>query len=106
MVTPNTGKKQVEYSILQDLFRLWWVSGDLSNLSGAEGSWVPNHDLKLVFDRIIPGSNGGSYLIENVQIILEAENSAKWDFPNEEAISWMAQYKHPVPVPVPPPPYV
>jgi hypothetical protein len=105
MVTPNTGKKQVEYPPqVQPLFRLWWVSGDLSNLSGAEGSWVPNNYNKLCFDRILPGSKGGNYLIENILIILDAENSAKWDYPNEEATSWMAQYKHPVPVP--PQPYV
>jgi hypothetical protein len=104
MVTPNTGMKQVKYPPIQDLFRLWWVSGDVSNLSGAKGSWVPNDYVKLCFDRILPGSKGGFYLIENIQIVLDAENSAKWDYPNEEAISWMAQYKNPIPVP--PQPYV
>jgi hypothetical protein len=86
-------KPKVNGCLLQDLYRLWWVSGDICNISGVLGSWEANSALKLTFDRIIPGAKGGTYEWWNLQVVLVAVNTAKWDFSQEETINWMETYK-------------
>lgn len=99
METPNQDprikpKQQVPFSSKKELYRLWWVSGSLCNLSGVKGNWIENSPFKLCFDQKVPKSKGGDYLIGNLQIILSCENTAKWDYENGEAIEWMSGYKH------------
>lgn len=43
----------------QELYKLWWLSGDICNKSGVKGDWVVNSHKKLTFDRIIPGARDG-----------------------------------------------
>ena len=104
-------KPKVKGCFKQDLYKLWWLSRDQCNLSGVIGDWNANSILKLTFDRIIPGANGGmscfslhcySYLLtpfigtyewKNLQIILVAVNTAKWDYSQEKARTWMSVYK-------------
>ena len=59
MKTPNANKKQVSFRSKQELYKLWWLSGDVCNKSGVLGNWSVNSHLKMCFDRIYPGSLGG-----------------------------------------------
>ena len=86
-------KRQVPVAFKQELYRLWWVSADLCNLSGVKGNWTPNSPFKLCFDEIRPKSKGGDYSIGNLQVILTCVNTAKWDYENQETKEWMAGYK-------------
>ena len=45
---------------MQELYKLWWLSGDICSISGAIGNWEVNSFAKLTFDRIIPGAAGGT----------------------------------------------
>ncbi|KAI8826485.1 hypothetical protein BJ741DRAFT_583718 [Chytriomyces cf. hyalinus JEL632] len=77
----------------QDLYKLWWLSGGICNLSGVKGDWKQNSDFLLTFDRIVPGSKGGTYEWWNLQIVLVTVNMAKWDYSQDEAIEWITGYK-------------
>lgn len=85
-----TVKVQPEVSPLYSLYVLWWLSGDVCGISGVRGDWQANSPFKLCFDRVVPG---GSYKVENLQIILCCVNTAKWDHSDEETREWMRGYK-------------
>lgn len=85
----NKKVKQVDVD-LQGLFRIWWLSGDLCNLSGVKVSWESNDVWKAAFDRIVPG---GPYAADNIQILANCINTAKWDHSNDDAVDWMSNFK-------------
>jgi hypothetical protein len=77
----------------QELYRLWWLSADQSNLSGVMGNWVVGDAFKLTFDEIVPFADGGSYIMANLQVVTIFDNTAKLDFPNADAVEYFQHFK-------------
>ena len=69
----------------------------MCNLSGVKGDWTPNSLTKLSFDEIVPRNpadndndvQGGDYSLRNIQIVLVAINEMKWNYSNDEAITYL-----------------
>ena len=83
------------YASLQELYALVWLQKDVCNLSGVKGDWTPNSLTKLSFDEIVPRNpadndvQGGDYSLRNIQIVLVAINEMKWNYSNDEAITYL-----------------
>ncbi len=97
MLRPNRDSrvkriKTIDVTVdLQDLYRLWWLSADICNLSGVKVSWERNDTWIAAFDRI---NHGGPYALENLQIVANCVNTAKWDHSNADALEWIENFKH------------
>ncbi|KAI8619186.1 hypothetical protein BC830DRAFT_1078704 [Chytriomyces sp. MP71] len=58
----NRQRAAVSFSSKQHFYRLWWVSGDIRNLSGIKGNWEENNsEFLLTLDRIVPGAKWGIF---------------------------------------------
>ncbi len=80
---------------LQELYALVWLQKDMCNLSGVKSDWTTHSLTKLSFDEIVPRNpadqdmQDGNYSLRNIQIVLIAINEMKWNYSNDEAITYL-----------------
>ncbi|TPX30185.1 hypothetical protein SmJEL517_g06194 [Synchytrium microbalum] len=78
-----------------EMYKMWYQAEDTCRLSGVKGSWESKQPLSLSFDRIVPGSRGGLYTRDNLQVALHAVNFAKCAYSQDDTIMWLENFKHP-----------